>query len=339
MVLTIKVPLKLNSADTIDFSAVKHYIWFVNLNLTGILTPKSLARLENLVLPGFDGVPISDVLSFIAKGFRKGVMVTRASSIAFNLLLAMTPASIFLFSLIPFVPIPNFQQEMIRLFENILPANVYRFLESSIVDIVTRKSEGLLIIMLFATIVFSTNGIHAVINAFVVSAHSFQARSWVNQRKISLVLLLIIVFMFSLAGFIVIFGKQGLDSLVELHVIEKNIVISLIIFAKWILVVMLLFLAISFLYYFAPAKKSEFRFFSAGSTTATILFIISSLGFSAYVNNFGLYNKFYGSLGTLLVVMLWLYLNSIAILIGFELNVSIKHAKEEGRKRSLQADS
>ena len=115
------------------------------MNLQGIITPKRKVWLENLVLPGFDGVPISDVLSFVAKGFRKGVMVTRASSIAFNLLLAMIPASIFLFSLIPFIPIPNFQQEMVRLFENILPSNVYRFLESSIVDIVTRKSEGLLL--------------------------------------------------------------------------------------------------------------------------------------------------------------------------------------------------
>ncbi|MBP7038457.1 MAG: YihY/virulence factor BrkB family protein, partial [Bacteroidales bacterium] len=176
------------------------------MDIQGRNTSKRKAWLENIVLPGFDGIPITEVLSFVAQGFRKGVMVTRASSIAFNLLLALIPASIFLFSLIPFIPIPNFQEEMIRLFENILPENVYRFLESSIVDIVTRKSEGLLIIMLFATIVFSTNGIHAVINAFVVSAHSFQTRSWVNQRKISLVLLLIIVFMFSLAGFIVIFG-------------------------------------------------------------------------------------------------------------------------------------
>ncbi len=304
------------------------------MDIQGRNTSKRKAWLENIVLPGFDGIPITEVLSFVAQGFRKGVMVTRASSIAFNLLLALIPASIFLFSLIPFIPIPNFQEEMIRLFENILPENVYRFLESSIVDIVTRKSEGLLIIMLFATIVFSTNGIHAVINAFVVSAHSFQTRSWVNQRKISLVLLLIIVFMFSLAGFIVIFGKQGLNSLVELHIIERNIVKSLLIFAEWIIVVLLLFLAISFLYYFAPAKKTDFRFFSAGSTTATILFLLSSLGFSAYVNNFGLYNKFYGSLGTLLVVMLWLYLNSIAILIGFELNVSIKHAKEEANRKN-----
>lgn len=309
------------------------------MDIQGRNTSKRKAWLENLVLPGFDGIPITEVLSFVIQGFRKGVMVTRASSIAFNLLLALIPASIFLFSLIPFIPIPNFQEEMIRLFENILPENVYRFLESSIVDIVTRKSEGLLIIMLFATIVFSTNGIHAVINAFVVSAHSFQTRSWVNQRKISLVLLLIIVFMFSLAGFIVIFGKQGLNSLVELHIIERNIVKSLLIFAEWIIVVLLLFLAISFLYYFAPAKKTDFRFFSAGSTTATILFILSSLGFSAYVNNFGLYNKFYGSLGTLLVVMLWLYLNSIAILIGFELNVSIKCAKEEANRKNQEGCS
>ena len=96
---------------------------------------------------------------------------------------------------------------------------------------------------------------------------------------------------------------------------------------------------VSFLYYFAPAKKTDFRFFSAGSTTATILFLLSSLGFSAYVNNFGLYNKFYGSLGTLLVVMLWLYLNSIAILIGFELNVSIKHAKEEANRKNQEGCS
>jgi len=305
------------------------------MNLNIVIPPERKAKFENLVLPGFDGVPISQVMIFILKGFRKGVLVTRASSIAFNLLLSLIPASIFLFSLIPFIPIPNFQQEMIRLFENILPANVYSFLESSIVEIVTKKSEELLIIMFLATVIFSTNGIHAVFNAFVVSAHNFPARSWVNQRKISLVLLFIIVFMFSLAGFIVIFGKQLLNYLVEIDFIRKSIVMTLLVFTKWILVIILLFLAISFLYYFAPAKRRDFRFFSPGSTVATILFILTSLGFSAYVNNFGLYNRFYGSLGTLLVTMLWLYLNSIAILIGFELNVSIKEACEEGKKECI----
>jgi membrane protein len=247
--------------------------------------------------------------------------------------MALLPASIFIFTLIPFIPIPNFQQELIRLFENILPSNAFHFLETTIIDIVTHKSGGLLLFMFVATVIFSTNGIHAVIHAFVVSAHSFKTRSWVNQRKISVALLLIIVFMIATAGFFVIFGKLAVNRLVELHIIKRHLVYYLLIFLKWILVILLLFLAISFLYYFAPAKKTGFRFFSPGSTLATFLFILTSLGFSAYVNNFGQYNKLYGSIGTFMVILLWLYLNSIVILIGFELNVSILAALAEDEEK------
>jgi len=291
-------------------------------------------KLKQLVLPGFDGVPITEVFSFIIRGFRKGVLVTRASSIAFNLLIALLPASIFLFTLIPFIPIPNFQEELIRLFENILPANAFNFLETTIIDVVTHKSGGLLIFMFLATMVFSTNGIHAVIHAFVVSAHSFKTRSWIDQRKISIVLLLMVIMMIATAGFLVIFGKMLVNRLVTLHMIQRNLVIYIIIFLKWLLIVLLLFLAISCLYYFAPARRDEFRFFSPGSILATCLFILTSLGFSAYVNNFGQYNKLYGSIGTLMVILLWLYLNSIAILIGFELNVSIKAARAVGKSNA-----
>jgi membrane protein len=290
---------------------------------------KERNKIKELVLPGFDGIPISNVIGFVLKGFRKGVLVTRASSIAFNLLMALLPASIFLFTLIPFIPIPNFQEELIRLFESIIPANAYTFLETTIIDIVTNKSGGLLIIMFIATVIFSTNGIHAVIHAFVVSAHTFKSRSWINQRKISVVLLIIVMFMIATAGFIVISGKMAVDRLVELHMIKRTFVISLLIFLKWVIITMLLFLAISFLYYLAPAKRTEFKFFSPGSIMATFLFILTSLGFSAYVNNYGQYNKLYGSIGTLMVILIWLYLNSIALLIGFELNVSINAARAD----------
>jgi membrane protein len=290
-------------------------------------------KAKNLVLPGFDGVPISHVAAFVIKGFTKGVLVTRASSIAFNLLIALLPASIFLFTLIPFIPLPNFQEEIIRLFESFLPADAYGFLESTIVDVVTNKSGGLLLIMFIATVVFSTNGIHAIIHAFIVSAHNFRSRSWINQRKISVVLLALILFLISVAGSLVIFGKIIVNKLAELDMIEKTMVFYILIVIKWLLIMLLLFLAISFLYYLAPAKRTEFRFFSPGSTLATILFILTSLGFSAYVNNFGHYNKLYGSIGTLMVILIWLYLNSIAILIGFELNVSINAAKHEDEER------
>ena len=292
--------------------------------------------INKLVLPGFDGLPISQVISFVLKGFRKGVLVTRASSIAFNLLMALLPASIFLFTLIPFVPIHNFQKELIRLFENILPSNAFNYLQTTIIDIVTRKSKGLLLIMFVATVLFSTNGIHAIIHAFVVSAHSFKTRSWLHQRKISVILLMIVIFMTFAGGMLIIFEKAAVDRLVEYHIINRTVVINILIFLKWIVIILLVFLTISFLYYYAPGKRTGFRFFSAGSTLATFLFLMTSLGFSAYVNKFGQYNKVYGSIGTLMVILIWLYLNSIAILIGFELNVSIKAALDEDSEE-LQA--
>lgn len=287
---------------------------------------KSKEKLKRLVLPGFEGATLNNVIRFVIKGFNKGVLVTRASSIAFNLLMALLPASIFLFTLIPFIPIPNFQQELIKLFESIIPSEAYATLESTIIDVITRRSSGLLLFMFIATVIFSTNGIHALIHAFVVSAHDFRSRTWLDQRKISIVLLIIIVMMIALAGFLLIFGKMAITRLVELHIVEKSLVFYLIMTLKWIVIILILFLAISFLYWLAPAKKSDFRFISPGSILATFLFILTSLGFSAYVNNFGHYNKLYGSIGTLMVILLWLYLNSIALLIGFELNVSIKAA-------------
>ena len=287
---------------------------------------KLTEKIKNLVLPGFDGIPIREVFEFVIRGFRKGALVTRASSIAFNLLMAILPATIFLFTLIPFISVPNFQQELIKLFESILPVNAFHLMENTIIDIVTNKSGGLLLVMFFATIIFSTNGIHAVLNAFVVTSHSFKPRSWVNQRKVSVLLLLIGLLMIAAAGMLIIFGKTAVNRLVELEILEKRLVISILVFLKWIVVVLLLFLAISFLYYLAPAKRRDFRFITPGSTLATILFIITSLGFSAYVNSFGPYNKLYGWIGTLMVILVWLYLNSIALLIGFELNLSIKEA-------------
>jgi len=286
-----------------------------------------------LVLPGFDGIPISQVIRFVMKGFRKGVLVTRASSIAFNLLMAILPGTIFLFTLIPFIPIPNFQEELVRLFESIMPVNAFSFMETTIVDVVTNKSGVLLLFMFIATVIFSTNGIHAVIHAFVVSAHTFKSRTWRSQRKVSILLLFIVLMMIALAGFLVIFGKTSINRLMELGILERKMVFYLVVFLKWVVVVGLLFLAISFLYYFAPAKKADFRFISPGSTLATILFIVTSLGFSAYVNSLGQYNKLYGWIGTLMVILVWLYLNSIALLIGFELNLCIKAAREEDDER------
>jgi len=296
------------------------------MNARETITAKT-KKIRKAVLPGFDGAPLDLVINLAVKGlFGRGVLVTRASSIAFNMLMAVLPAAIFLFTLIPFIPLPNFQTELVKLFENILPENAYNFLEESIVDVITNRSGGLLVLMFIATIVFSTNGIHALMHAFNVSVHGFESRTWIQQRKIAVFLLLFILLMFTIAGALILLNRSVVDNLVEMGMLRLNLVFYVLMVTKWILIVAMLFLAISALYYLVPAKKKEFRFISPGSILATALFIITSLGFSAYANNFGQWNKLYGSIGTLIVVMIWLYLNSLALLVGFELNVSIRTA-------------
>lgn len=283
--------------------------------------------LRNARLPGFDGAPLELVAKLIAQGlFGRGVLVTRASSIAFNMLMALLPATIFLFTLIPFIPIPNFQTELVRLFENMFPAAAYSLLETTIVDVITNKSGTLLVLMFIATIIFSTNGIHALIHAFNVSAHGFESRSWLQQRKVAVFLLLFILIMFYASSALIILSRSVVDRLVELGLLELNLVYYVIMIFKWILIVAMLFFAISTMYYLVPARKKDFRYISPGSILATTLFIITSLAFSAYVNNFGQYNKLYGSIGTLIIILIWLYLNSVALVVGFELNVSIRAA-------------
>jgi membrane protein len=277
-------------------------------------------KIRNAKLPGFDGAPLELVARLIAKGlFGRGVLVTRASSIAFNMLMAFLPATIFLFTLIPFIPIPNFQAELIDLFESMIPENAYKYVETTIVDVITNRSGTLLVVMFFATVTFSTNGIHALIHAFNVSVHDFESRSWLQQRKIAVFLLVFVLIMFSSASALIILSRSVVDTLVEKGILELNLVFYVIMVLKWILIVTMLF-------YLVPARKKDFRFISPGSIVATMLFIITSLAFSAYVNNFGQYNKLYGSIGTLIVILIWFYLNSVALLVGFELNVSIKAA-------------
>ena len=240
--------------------------------------------------------------------------------------MAFLPATIFLFTLIPFIPIPNFQAELIDLFESMIPENAYKYVETTIVDVITNRSGTLLVVMFFATVTFSTNGIHALIHAFNVSVHDFESRSWLQQRKIAVFLLVFVLIMFSSASALIILSRSVVDTLVEKGILELNLVFYVIMVLKWILIVTMLFFAISTLFYLVPARKKDFRFISPGSIVATMLFIITSLAFSAYVNNFGQYNKLYGSIGTLIVILIWFYLNSVALLVGFELNVSIKAA-------------
>ena len=255
-------------------------------------------------LPFFDGLPLYDVALFFWKGIVDGAISTRASAIAFNFILAIFPAIIFVFTLIPYIPITHFQQQLLTLLQSILPQNAFLAIEGTIENIVTQPRGGLLSFGFLAAFFFSTNGIVSVITAFNGTIHAIETRSWINQRLVALVLAVILTSLTTFSVALITLSQTLTKFLVKNGYLHSNLTYDLLLGGKWLIICALFFFSYAFLFYLAPARKTKFRFISAGGTLATILTIITSIGFSYYINHFGQYNTLYGSIGTLVVVML-----------------------------------
>ena len=289
---------------------------------------------KKIILPGFDGMPLYDVIVFFVKGLVDGEITTRASSIAFKFFIAMFPAIIFLFTLIPYIPIENFQTTLLEQLHDAVPENFYVLISSTITDIVSRQQGGLLSLGFVLAFYFASNGFLGVIVAFNSTSHIIETRKLFQQYFISIILMIIISILIFASTSLMLIGSRVLNYLVIREILNGDFVIFALKFGKWIVILLMIFFSISFMYFLGPAKKQRFRFISAGSTLATLLFIATTLGFNFYVENFSNYNALYGSIGTIIVIMMWLYLNSISLLVGFELNASISSAKKNQDKEN-----
>lgn len=278
---------------------------------------------------GFNGVPLYYVVKFFFKGIYNGAITTRASAVAFSFYLAIVPTLIFLFTLIPYIPVQDFQSQLLLLLKGIMPKYAFQTVETTLTEVLTMKSGGLLSFGFFAALFFSHNGVNSLIEAFNATYHTIESRKFIEQHLIALVLTLLLPVLVMIGVVLIFFGQKALDWAVNLGWMQMDFTYYLIDIGKWFVVIALFYFCISFLYYLAPAKKEKFRFFSVGSSLATFLIIITSLAFSFYVNNFGQYNTFYGSLGGLIVFLLWIYFNAFGLILGFELNASISSAKED----------
>jgi len=293
------------------------------------LGEKIVERAEKVSLPFFDGVPLYDVALFFWRSIVDGSITTRASAIAFSFFIAFFPGIIFLFTLIPYIPIPNFQNELLVLIEQVVPPSTYATIEGTVTDIVLIQRDGLTLLGFFMALVFATNGIASMMSAFDATVHSINRRSWLSQRLAATLLLFILLVLLTVAIALLTGGQLAINYLQEHDILRDSFTIFLLSAGKWIITISLFFFAYSFLYYMAPAKKTKWRFISAGGTLATLLSIITFAGFTYYVNNFSQYNKLYGSIGTLLIILLLMYVMSLILLIGFELNASIYQAHAE----------
>lgn len=283
---------------------------------------------KKIVIPGFDGLSIFEVLSFFIVGIQKNSLTTRASSLAFRFFLALFPSIIFIFALIPYIPIDNFQEHLLLLIENLLPENAYTLTKTTINDLITDENGSLLSFGFLFAIYLASNGINSMVVAFNDSYHSIKKASFIETRLRSFLLLFILVVLMILAIGLIVFSGTITNYLIVHNYISNNYLILILKGLKFVLLLIVFFLGISSIYYFGNIRNSKFRFISAGSTLATLLSILLSNGFAYYVNNFSTYNKVYGSIGTLMVIMLWLYFNSLVLLMGFELNASMSRAKE-----------
>lgn len=299
-----------------------------------LLWGRILVKAKKISLPGFDGMAIYDVMVFFWRSIVDGALSTRASAIAFSLFVALFPAIIFLFTLIPFIPIEDFQNELFLLIKDMVPASAFEAIEGTVKDILTHQRGDLLSLGFFMALIFSTNGFASMMVAFDASLHGFERRTWLGQRLIALLLLIIVSVLVTIAIALITYGQHFINYLVFNGYLRDHLIFYILTIGKWFIILFLVFIANSFLYYLAPAKKTKWRFISAGSTLATALSVITFIGFSYYINNFGQYNKLYGSIGTLLVIMLLMYLLSMILLVGFELNASINEAVMQSKRDS-----
>ncbi len=289
---------------------------------------------KNLILPGFQGLALYEVIMFFFKGLAKGSFLERSKSLSFSFFLALFPSILFFFTLIPYIPVEGFQQTLMETIEGFLPPKTFESARQTIEGIVVRKNSGLLSLSVVLALVFSTNGTTAMIEAFNSTYHTIETRSALKVRLMAVYFVILISLILIVSMVVIIISSDLLEFLLDRGWIEDQITIWIIGVAKYLIIVAMVYFTVSVIYYYAPSKKQRFRFLSPGSILATSLFVVATLGFDFYVNNFSRYNALYGSIGTLIIFMLWINFNSLILLLGFELNASISSIIRQRREEN-----
>lgn len=296
-------------------------------------------KLSFIVLPGFDGMPLYDVLSFFLKGLFRGVITYRAAAIAFNFFLALVPFILFLFTLIPFITGKDYQIQLLDMMDNLIPAEIFSIFESTVVEIVSRPSTGLLSVVFIMAIYFATNGIDAILEGFGQSYHEVDEWPWWKQKVTAFFMMISLALLITIAMTFLGFGKLTLTVLAGRGIIAGNFTYVLLRILQWLIIASSTLTMISILYYFGQPKDwktNKYRFFSPGSILGSSLFIIGGVLIKLYFENFARYNLLYGSIGSIIILMVWLYYNAMIIIIGYELNASIMQSKAVQSKSSYR---
>jgi len=296
-----------------------------------------LNKSKHWYLPGFEGVPLYDVVRFFYRQVKTVGLTERASAIAYNFIMAIPPSFLFLFTLIPNLPFIKKREifkQLSLIIKDIIPAEGYNGAIITFIDKTFFKTPvfGLLSFGLLLALFFASNAMMGLMRSFNKNYHGFERRMGLHTRWVAIRLTVLIFGL--MLGCLVVLITQG--AVLKFFGLESAFWLAVILYLRWLLIIALVFYSIAFIYKYAPAVQKKWKLVSPGTILATFLCIIASLGFSYFVNAFGKYNVLYGSIGAIIVLMALIYINSLVLLIGFELNVSIKTLKSRAEKRDAK---
>lgn len=293
---------------------------------------------KTIILPGFEGLSLYDFWEMYAIGIIKGTFATRASAVAFSFFMALFPFFLFILNLIPYVPISGFQTDFLSFINNLLPPQTQEFFDPILLDIAANQRGGLLSFTLIFAIFLMANGVNAIFTGFEYSFHSVTNRSMFKQYAVALGVSLMLALLLLLVVIAVLYLQFSISELKRRGIVnEDNLWISRL--GSFISLLILIYGVIATLYYFGTKEGKSTRFFSIGAGLTTFLFVVTTYFFGIYINNFATYNQLYGSIGALLIMMVYIWLNSNLLLLGFELNATMHRLKKRRDFKKSQISS
>ncbi|MEN9947344.1 MAG: hypothetical protein RL106_167 [Bacteroidota bacterium] len=296
------------------------------------------ARLDTMVWPGFEGLSMLIVGRFFIEAMSKGSINTRAAAISFRLFLAFFPAIILLLSLIPFVPIPNFQKELMDSIHSFFPGDTFALVEETLDDLINKKYSSLISIGFILVIYYASNSINAVLLGFDESYHFEDKTHPLLRRVISILLIFVLGIIMASAITLIVFSETIIGFIADKEILADKALVFTLDLAKWAITLILIYMVNTTLYNVGMGvrRRKAWKFWNVGAMMATLLFVTTSIGFAYFINNFAQFNKLYGSLGTLMVLLIWMNLNCIILLAGFDLNASIRKALKIHRAPTIK---
>jgi membrane protein len=255
-----------------------------------------------------------------------------AAALAYYLMLAIFPAAIFLLTLLPYLPIPNLQQAIMDLLAQAMPGEASNLFAGVVQSITSEKRGGLLSFGLLFTLWSASNGLYAIMQQLNITYNVKEGRPFWKVRGTAVMLMLMFLLLIIGAFGLVVFGGMIQDWIASV-LGSSQILLTIFALFRWMVIVLLLLMGFAITYYFGPDVEQKFRFITPGSITGVIILIAASLAFKLYIANFANYSATYGSLGAVIILMLWLYITGLAILIGSEVNALIEHHQPQGKEK------